>query len=85
MRLLPLVVLGSPDVVRGARAARLDRRVIGPGGPLSGWRFTADDIVIDPEWTPTGADELYWLRHLCAKFGPRDSEFVSARIEVLLS
>lgn len=84
MRTLPLVVLGSPDVVRGARAALLDRRVIGPGGPLVGWRFTADDIVIDPEWVPVGNDR-YWLTSLMTHFGPSDREFVQARLAVLLS
>ena len=84
MRTLPLVVLGSPDVVKGARAATPDRRVIGPGGPLVGWRFTEADIVIDPEWKPVGADDWYWLQQLCTKFGPRDTAFVDEHLRPLL-
>lgn len=79
----PLVVLGSPDVVNGARKARPDRRVIGPGAPLVGWRFTEADIVIDPEWSPSNRDR-YWLAGLCTKFGPRDREFVNEHLRPLL-
>lgn len=84
MRTLPMVVLGSPDLVKGARAATPGRRVIGPGGPLVGWRFTEADILIDPEWAPTSNGDLYWLEQLCTKFGPRDRRFVNDRLRPLL-